>query len=308
MTIPEVYDLIIIGGGPAGLTAGIYALRARLNTILLEKFIPGGIAVTTDIVENYPGFISISGTDLMQKFEEHAREVGLKVISETVEKIEIKDKVKIIYTSNNRYETLSIVIATGTYHKRLNISGESKLIGKGVSYCAVCDGPLFKNKNIAVIGCGNSGIQEGLFLLKFVNHITFVEFLPYITADKILQERIQSSPKATFYLNHTLNSINGENGVASITITDKATGKQDTINIDGVFIYIGLVPNTKFLDNVVKLDKSGYVITNDNLETSVTGVFAAGDVRSKYLRQIVTSAGDGALAAFMAGEYIDSIK
>ncbi|MDD5530039.1 MAG: thioredoxin-disulfide reductase [bacterium] len=299
----EKKDLVIIGAGPAGLTAGIYAQRAKLNTVILEKYITGGIAVNTDVIENYPGFNEISGFELMQKMEEQARAIGVNIVPEEVQTLEIRDNVKIVKTSKNEYETSAIIIATGTHYKKLNIPGEEKFFGRGISYCAICDGPLYKNKNIAVIGCGNSGIQEGLFLLKFVNHITFVEFLPFIAADKTLQERIKKHTKTKFYLSHKLVSVNGDKGVESITI--EGDGEEKNIDVAGVFIFAGLTPNTAFVKDVVKLDNKRYIMTNDNLETSVPGVFAAGDVREKRFRQVVTAAGDGALAAFSAELYIE---
>ncbi|MCK4352841.1 thioredoxin-disulfide reductase [candidate division WOR-3 bacterium] len=305
MAIETKKDLIIIGGGPAGLTAGIYAARARLNTLLIEKLMPGGLAATTDRIENYPGFQPISGMELTKKMVSQAKEFGVEIITEEVVCLKIKDKFKLVKTVNTKYKTPAIIIATGTLPKKLNIPGEDELRGKGVSYCATCDGPLFRDKDIIVIGCGNSGIQEGLFLLKFVNRITFVEFLPYMTAEKVLQERIQKEQKIKFYLEHTLISINGEQTVSSVTIKDRKTTKEKIIEAQGVFIYAGLFPNTNFLKGVVKLDKEGYVITNEDLETSISGIFAAGDVRAKTLRQIATSVGDGALAAFMAEKYIE---
>ncbi|MFA5033456.1 MAG: thioredoxin-disulfide reductase [bacterium] len=299
----EKKDLVIIGSGPAGLTAGIYAQRAKLNTVILEKYVTGGLVVNTDIIENYPGFKEISGFDLMQKMEEQARAIGVNIVPEEVETLEIRDNVKIVKTSKNEYETSAIIIATGTHYKKLNIPGEEKFFGKGISYCAICDGPLYKNKNVAVIGCGNSGIQEGLFLLKFVNHITFVEFLPFITADKTLQERVKKHTNAKFYFSHKLVSVNGDKGVESITI--EGDGVEKTIDVTGVFIFAGLTPNTAFLKDVVQLDNKRYIMTNEHLETSVPGIFAAGDVREKRFRQIVTAAGDGALAAFSAELYIE---
>ncbi|MDI6840971.1 MAG: thioredoxin-disulfide reductase [bacterium] len=305
MAITEIKDLIIIGGGPAGLSAGIYASRARLNTLLIEKLAPGGLPMTTHLIENYPGFPhGISGSELMKGMQVQATRFGLKFVIEEVISLEIENGVKLVKTATHKYKAYAVIIATGTLPKKLGILGEDKFSGKGVSYCATCDGPLFKDKAVAVVGCGNSGIQEGLFLLKFVSNVTFIEFLPYITADKILQEQIQKEQKVSFYLNHTLVSINGDEYISSVTIKDRTTGKEKVIDVEGVFIYAGLNPNTKFLQGVVNLDPHGYVITDENLETSVSGIFAAGDVRVKLLRQVATSVGDGALAAFTAEKYL----
>jgi thioredoxin reductase (NADPH) len=303
------YDLIIVGAGAAGLTSGIYACRAKLDTILLEKLVPGGLTATSHWVENYPGFPEgISGLDLMSKMEGQAKKFGLKIVQAEVISVELGGKIKLIRTREGEYKGKSIIIATGTQPQKLNVPGEENLRGKGVSYCATCDGPFFKDKEIAIIGTGNSGIQEGLFLLKFARKISFVELLPHMTADKILEERIKQQKSVDFFLNHILVSINGESMVESITIKDKANNKEKFIPVQGVFMYAGLDPNTKFLKGKIKLTKDGFIVAGQFTQTSIPGVFAAGDVRDKNLRQIVTACADGAQAAYMAEKYIENLK
>jgi thioredoxin reductase (NADPH) len=301
------YDLIIIGGGPAGLTAGLYATRGRLNTLLLDRLSPGGLVATTEWVENYPGFPEgITGADLMKKMEEQAQKFGLEIypIQEVIS-VDLKNKIKTIKVEEGEYKTKAVIVATGTQPKKLNIPGEDKFRGRGVAYCATCDGPFFKDKDIVVIGAGSSGVQEGLYLLRFVKSATVVEFLPHMTAEKILQEKALKEPRMKFYLNHLVTSINGENKVESVTIKSRATGEEKKIEAQGVFIYVGLNPMTGFLKGQVELDKWGYILAGEDTKTKVPGVFAAGDVRQKILRQITTAIGDGATAAFMAGKYIE---
>jgi len=307
MAEQKIYDLIIIGGGPAGLTAGIYATRGRLNTLLLDRLAPGGLVATTEWVENYPGFPEgITGADLMKKMEEQAQKFGLETISiKEVLSVDFKNKIKTIKVEEGEYKTKAVIVATGTQPKKLNIPGEDKFRGRGVAYCATCDGPFFKDKDIVVIGAGSSGVQEGLYLLRFVKSATVVEFLPHMTAEKILQERALKEPRMKFYLNHLVTSINGENKVESVTIKSRATGEEKKIEAQGVFIYVGLNPMTGFLKGQVELDKWGYILAGEDTKTKVPGVFAAGDVRQKILRQITTAIGDGATAAFMAGKYIE---
>lgn len=307
MAKDKIYDLIIIGGGPAGLTAGIYATRGRLDTILLDKLIPGGTVATTEWVENYPGFPEgIVGAELMKKMEEQARKFGLQVIpTKEALSVDFKNKIKTIKVDYGEYKAKSIIIATGTEPKKLNIPGEDKFRGRGVSYCATCDGPFFKDKDIAVIGAGNSGIQEGLYLLRFVKSATVVEFLPHMTAEKILQERALKEKRMKFYLNHVVTSINGENKVESVTIKSRQKGDEEIIPVQGVFIYVGLNPMTGFLKGQIELDKWGFIVAGEDAKTSVPGVFAAGDVRQKILQQITTAVGDGATAAFMVERYIE---
>jgi thioredoxin reductase (NADPH) len=275
--------------------------------LLLDKLAPGGLVATTEWVENYPGFPEgISGADLMKKMEEQAQKFGLEIISiKEVLSVDFKNKIKTINVEEGEYKTKAVIVATGTQPKKLNIPGEDKFRGRGVSYCATCDGPLFKDKDIVVIGAGSSGVQEGLYLLRFVKSATVVEFLPHMTAEKILQERALKEPRMKFYLNHIVTSINGENKVESVTIKSRQTGEEKKIEAQGVFFYVGLNPMTEFLKGQIELDKGGYILAGEDTKTSVPGVFAAGDVRQKILRQITTAIGDGATAAFMAERYVE---
>lgn len=306
----EQRDIIIIGGGAAGLTAAIYTSRAGLKTLLIEKGMTGGLAGTTDLIENYPGFPDgINGMELMKRIKSQAEKFGTE-IREFEEVKSVKpdstgfQPVVEVETDKAKYRTSALIVASGTVPKLLNVRGEKEFRGKGVSYCATCDGPLFRNKDVIVIGCGNSGLQEGEYLLKFVKSITFIEFLPYMTGEKILQERLSKQSNVKFMLNHMVTQINGKDMVDSVTIKDRQTGEKKTIPAEGIFIYVGLLPNSDFLKSVVKLDNSGCVITNEQMETSVPGIFAAGDIRSKEVRQISTAVGDGALAAVMTEKYI----
>lgn len=305
----ENYDLIIIGAGPAGLTAGIYGARAGLQTVILEKALPGGLAATTDYIENYPGFPDgIKGMELTEKMKKQAQHFGVEIIGSEVVSLVKKEHITVVKTSARSFETVAVIIATGTVPKKLNIPGEDKLRGRGVSYCATCDGPLFKGRQIAVIGCGNSGLQEGKFLLNFVKHITFIEFLPHMTADKILQNRLGQEPKVNFLLNHELLSINGKERVEAITVKDRVVKNKKTIEVSGVFIYAGLVPKSDFVKGIVKVDSKGFIVTSDKLETSLPGVFAAGDICAQAVRQVVTACAQGAAAAINAYHYIESLK
>jgi thioredoxin reductase (NADPH) len=305
----KIYDLIILGGGPAGLTAAIYATRAELDTLIIEKAVPGGYVSATDWVENYPGFADgITGMELSKKMEEHAKKFGAAIIQDEVVNVELKSEPKLVQTNQGKYRAQTIILATGNEPKKLNVPGEEKFRCKGVSYCATCDGPFFKDKDIVIVGCGNSGLQEGLYLLRFVKSITYVERLKCMTAEKILRDRASKEPRMKFYLDHDVLSIDGKDKVESVTAQGNKTGEKVVIPAQGVFFYVGLVPQIEFLKGKISLDKYGYIIANNQTQTSIPGVFAAGDVRQKNVRQIVTATSDGAIAAVMAQKYLEEKK
>jgi thioredoxin reductase (NADPH) len=303
------YDLVIIGAGPAGLTAGIYAARSGLKTVILERTTPGGLVSTTDRIENFPGFPDgIKGSEIGERMVEQARRFGVEIFSAEARGIERGRSGYLVRAEPGEYLAPALVIAAGTYPKMIGVPGEKELRGRGVSYCATCDGPLFRDQIVAVVGGGNSGLQEGRFLLHFARQVVFIEFLPYLTAEKILQKHFESESRVQFLLNHQVTSINGSEMVESVTIRDRAAGREKTIPVSGVFIYSGLVPNSGFARPVVDLDQDGFILTDDNLQTSATGIFACGDIRAKRTRQVVTACGEGAEAALNAFYYIESIR
>jgi len=309
----KIYDAIIIGGGPAGLTAGIYLSRARMKTLLIEKMSPGGQAILTEIVENYPGFPNgILGPELMQRMEEQAKRFGLKI--EYGEAIEVgtekegKGEIKIVKTEEQKYKTLSIILASGAEARKLDIPGEEEFRGKGVSYCGTCDAPFFKDQKIVVVGGGDTAIEEALYLSKFAQEITVIHRRDRLRATQILQERIFPNKKINFSWNSIPLKILGNYKVEGILIKDVKTSEEKEIPCQGVFIFVGNLPNTKFLRDVIKLDDRGYIITDDNMTSTQEGIYACGDVRKKLLRQVITACGEGATAAFAAQKYIEELK
>jgi thioredoxin reductase (NADPH) len=303
------FNVVIIGAGPAGLTAGIYSMRAGLKAIIVERAMVGGLAATAHLIENYPGFPGgIAGVDLTTKMKEQAERFGVHIVQAEVSAIEQQDRQFSVHTAADTYGTPAVILASGTIPKKIGVPGENTLRGRGVSYCATCDGPLFRDKKVAVVGCGNSGLQEGMFLLQFVKSITFIEFLPSMTGDKILQDRLLHEPRATFLLNHEVMSINGEQRVASIGVKNRATGDETSIDVDGIFIYIGLTPITDYVKDLVDRDENGFVKANENMATSTPGIFACGDIRSKKIRQVVNACAEGAIAALNAYHYIEFLK
>jgi thioredoxin reductase (NADPH) len=309
----KIYDAIIIGGGPAGLTAGIYLSRARMSTLLIEKAFPGGQAILTEVIENYPGFpLGIAGLDLMQKMEEQSVRFGLKIEYGEVAEVKIKedkeDKVKIVKINNQEYKTLAIILASGAEASKLEVPGEEELRGKGVSYCATCDAPFFKDQKIVVVGGGDTAIEEALYLTKFVREVTIIHRRDRLRATKILQERVFANKKINFTWDSVVTKILGKEKVEGVLIQNKKTGEEREIFCQGVFVFVGNIPNSKFLNEVIKLDEKGYILTDDNMMTSQEGVYACGDVRKKLLRQVITACGEGATAAFAAQKYIEELK
>jgi len=306
----EVCDVIIIGGGPGGLTAAIYTARGGLDTIVLEKAVCGGLAATTDLLENYPGFPEgINGMDLMDKFKSQAQKFGANISEfKEVKKIEKAGHFVSVKTDKDEYKAYSVIIGSGSVPKKLNVPGEEKFTGKGVSYCATCDGPLYKGKDVVVVGAGNSGLQESEYLLKHVKSVTIVEFLPHVTGEKILEEQLQKNTNVKFLLNHLLASINGKDVVESVTVKNRGTEEERTFETSGVFIYAGFLPYSELAKGVVEMDEQGYIITNENMETSTPGIYAAGDIRSKRYRQVAIACGEGTIAGMAATEYVNKLR
>jgi len=302
------YDLVIIGGGPAGLTAGLYASRARLNTVMIEKIMPGGQILVTDWIENYPGFPDgITGADLANKMSQQAEKFGLNIEYNEVISLDLSNQTKQIKLSDKTITTHSIIIATGASPRKLSVPGEDTFSGKGVSFCATCDGPFFKNKQIAAVGGGDTAVQESLFLTKFAKKVYLIHRRDQLRATKILQERAFANDKIEIIWDSVVTGIAGKNGVEKIILKNVKTQKDEGLPVDGCFIWIGITPNTEFLGNDVKIDASGFINVDSKMETSIPGVFAAGDVRQTPLRQIVTATGDAAIAAFSAGHYIENM-
>ena len=303
------YDLVIIGGGPAGLTAGLYAARARLNVILIEKIVPGGQVVISDLIENYPGFPEgISGPDLVQRMTDQVKRFDLNIENNEVIAIDLSNPVKKITLNDRTITTHTIIIATGASPKKLGVPGEDTFFGKGISSCATCDGPFFKDSVVAAVGGGDTAVQESLFLTKFVKKLYLIHRRDQLRAEAILQERALASDKIEFIWNSVLTGINGLSHVENISVQNVKTGDITELSVDGCFIWVGILPNTQFLKDAVKLDEQGFIIADLNMETSVPGVFAAGDVRNTTLRQIATAVGDAAIAAFSAEQYIENAK
>jgi thioredoxin reductase (NADPH) len=303
------YDLVIIGGGPAGLTAGLYAARARLKVILIEKIVPGGQVIISDWIENYPGFPEgIRGPDLVQKMTDQVKRFDLNIESNEAIAIDLSSPVKKITLNDRTITSHTIIIATGASPKKLGVPGEDTFFGKGISSCATCDGPFFKDRIVAAVGGGDTAVQESLFLTKFVKKVYLVHRRDRLRAEAILQERALANDKIEFIWDSVLTGINGLSLVENISVQNVKTGDITEIPVDGCFIWVGILPNTQFLKDAVKLDEQGFIIADLNMETSVPGVFAAGDVRNTSLRQISTAVGDAAMAAYSAEQYIEKVR
>lgn len=300
------YDVIIIGGGGSGLTAALYTSRAKLSTLLLEKLVPGGQIALTDIVENYPGFPDgITGPEISLKMEEQAKKYGTEFAYEEVKSLEKKDHFFYVKTSSSTYEARAIILASGASFRMLNVPNEKELIGKGVSYCATCDGAFFKGKQIIVVGGGDSALQEGLFLTRFATKVSIVHRRDKLRASPILQERAKAHPQIEFIWNTVVEKIHGDKKVTGVTLKDVNTNQAREFKTDGVFVFIGHDPNTRFVNGFVDLDEHGYVVTKNSLETSVSGVFAAGEVRIGAVKQLVSACGEGCEAALAAQAYLE---
>jgi thioredoxin reductase (NADPH) len=305
----KIYEVIIIGGGPAGLTAGLYTSRSRFNTLLIEIGLLGGQMTTTEVIENYPGFPQgINGDELSRLMEEQAKRFGLEVVSQEVVEVKLEGERKLVKTDESTYLCEALIICTGTEYRKLGIPGEKEFTGKGVSYCATCDGAFFKDSQIVVVGGGDSALTEALFLTKFAKELTIIHRRDVLRGTKIYQERVLSNPKIKMLWNSVVQKIKGDSIVRSIVIKNVKTGEIDEFNTEGVFLFVGVSPRTQFLKNLITFDEAGYIVTDENCETSIKGIFAAGDCRKKLLRQIATAVGDGATAAFATEKYLEERK
>ncbi len=306
----KTYDLVIIGAGPAGLTASIYARRARLDAVVLEKLVPGGQILLSQRIENYPGIsLPISPKRLMEQMHKQAENLGMRLEQVEAKGIELDHEKKIIHTlSDKKYTTLAVIISSGTESSKLAVEGEATFVGRGVSYCATCDAPFFKEQEVMVVGGGNTALEETLHLVKFVRKIYLVHRKGMLRAEKILQERAFRNPKVEIVFRSVVTRIYGDSQVEAVELKDLETGKTKKVSCSGVFISVGLKPNTDFIQDLIELDKKGFVKTKANLETNVPGIFACGDVRKNLLKQVIVACGEGALAVASAEKYINKIK
>ena len=310
MSQPELYDLAIVGGGPGGLSAAIYAMRAALKTVLIEKGMPGGQLNMSDAVENYPGFEHISGSELSMKFAQHARAYGIEELNDEVTVIEPGLEFHTVRTADGRaIQTHAVILAPGGRPRKLNVPGEAKHYGKGVSYCGVCDGFFFRGKNIVVVGGGDTACEEGLYLAKLATRVYLVHRRDALRASMILQKRVEAECKIEVLWNTIVTEIKANNdGVNAVTLQDTQTGDERGLPIDGVFIFIGFDPNNQLVPAGIRMSPEGFVFTDDQCATNIDGIYVVGDLREKYARQIVLAAADGCMAALSAAHYVESRK
>lgn len=304
----KIYDVIIIGAGPAGMTAAVYASRANLSVLMLERGVPGGQMVNTEDIENYPGYAMINGAELSTKMFEHSQKFGAEYAYGNITDVKVQDNHKHIITDSGEFIAKSIIIATGAEHKSLGVPGEDTLSGRGVSYCAVCDGAFFRGKEVVVVGGGDSAVEEALYLSKIVDKVTIIHRRDTFRAQKILQDRVFAQNNIDIIWNTVVTEIKGDSVVSEVALENTQTGEQSTLSTNGIFIYVGMQPMTSAFSALGILNEAGYIVTDDNMRTAVPGILAAGDVREKLLRQIVTATSDGALAAQYAQQYIEHIE
>ena len=304
------YDVVVIGAGPGGMTAALYAARANLNVAMLDRGIYGGQMNNTDDIENYPGFTTIKGPELGEKMYQGTVKTGVNFVYGDVQNVTVDDQqMKHIQTDSDELVASAVIIATGSNNRKLGVPGEEKFSGKGVSYCAVCDGSFFKGKNVTVVGGRDSAISEGLYLANVTDGVNVIHRRNQLRAQKVLQNRAFDNDKIDFTWNTSVTEILGdENHVTGVKIHNNQTGDDTTLDTDGVFVYVGNVPNSQIFNNLNITDQAGWVITNDQMETTIPGIYAIGDVRQKQLRQITTAVGDGGIAGQNAFEYVEAIK
>ena len=303
------FDTVILGGGPAGLAAAIYASRGAVSTALIDISMMGGQPSNYLELENYPGFPVIGGYDLMEKFEEHADKFGVqKFPMQEIEKIDLVSMPKIILTKEAEFRAKTVIIATGAQPMKLGVPGEKEFVGRGVSYCAVCDGAFYKDKTVAVVGGGNSAVEEAMYLTKFANKVYIIHRRGELRADKIVQERAFKNEKIEFVWNSIVKEIQGDDLVHSAVLENVKTNEISNLAVNGVFPYIGIVPNVEHISGQVEQDAGGFIITDETMKTSIDGVFAVGDVRKTPLRQVISAASVGAVGAVYAVKYLEALK
>lgn len=304
----KLYDVIIVGAGPAGMTAAVYTARANMSTLMLERGMPGGQMANTEDIENYPGFDSILGPELSTKMFEHAKKFGAEYAYGDITEIRDGYPYKTIKAGKNEYLAKSIIICTGAEHRELGVQGEKEFSGRGVSYCAVCDGAFFRGKELVVVGGGDSAVEEAIFLTRFASKVTIVHRRDQFRAQKIIQKRASENPKIEVIWDSALQEIKGESKVGSVLLENLKTGEVTEFPCEGVFIYVGMDPLTKPFQNLGITNESGYIMTDEKMKTNVAGIFAAGDVREKMLRQVVTATGDGGIAAQSAQHFVEDLE
>ncbi len=304
------YEVIVVGGGPGGLCAGMYSARARRKTVCLEKFLPGGQIALTGEVEDYLGFEHISGAELGQKFTDHAKKFGLEVEMEEVVEVYTDGDHRIAKcASGDLYRAKAIILSTGGSPVKLGIPGEQEYGGRGVSYCAICDGAFFRDKVIAVVGGGDAAVEEGAYLTKYGSKVYIIHRRDELRAQKIIQQRAFANPKIEFIFDTAVETVNGDGGVIkNLSLKNLKTGAKSTLDVGALFIYVGFRPNSNLVREPLKKDEGGYIVTNDRMETSVPGIFACGDVRSQLVRQVTNAVGDGTTAAVAAEKYIEALE
>lgn len=304
----QVYDTIIIGGGPAGLSAGLYAARSRMDTLIIERAKYGGQATTTDELENYPGSIEeCTGTTLSKRMKKQAEDFGTKFTKDEIVEVNLEGDIKVVKGKKETYEAKTIIIATGANPKLSGFKNETELRGKGISYCATCDADFFTDLDVAVIGGGDSAITEAIYLTKFAEKVTVIHRRDALRAAKSLQEKAFANPKIDFIWNSTIEEAVGDEILEKLILKNKLTGETSELKVDGCFVFVGYDPISSLFEGKLNMEK-GYIITDEDMQTSVAGVFAAGDVRKKSLRQVITAAADGAIAATIAERYLEEHK
>ncbi len=303
------FDVVILGGGPAGLSAAIYASRGAVSTALIDISMMGGQPSNYLELENYPGFPIIGGYDLMEKFEEHADKFGVqKFPMQEIEKIDLTSTPKLIVTKEGEFKAKSVIIACGAQPMKLGVPGEKEFVGRGVSYCAVCDGAFYKGKVVAVVGGGNAAVEEAMYLTKFADKVYLIHRRNELRADKIVQERAFKNEKLEFVWDSVVKEIKGDELVHTAVLENVHTKEHSNLAVDGIFPYIGMVPNIENISGQVEQDAGGFILTDETMKTSIEGVFAVGDIRKTPLRQVITAASDGAVGAVYSVKYVESLK